>query len=304
MAVKSFLYYALEVPDQTVGEKFYCNFGLSQASARDDAVHLRPARLNRDSVLLYAGPKKRLHHLAFGAPGDDFQQIKESLRYHGVSEVDAPRNAPEGGIWIRDPDGNLIHIRNERAEAVPEDPPLTFNSPGRVLRIGERGCPDAELNSQPRRLGHVLLFSPNIDKQRDFYTRVLGFRLSDRCQDLVLFLRCTTDHHNVAFLASAAPGFHHGSFEVGSIDELAMGAARMKDRGWEPAWGPGRHVIGSNFFYYIRDPWGSFAEYFHDIDFIPEQCAWEPRNFPPEDALFRWGPPLPADFAENKELST
>ena len=303
MAVTSLLHYALEVPDQTIGEKFYCNFGLAPTSARDNAVHLRPAPLKRDSTLLYAGPRKRLHHLALGAPGDDFEQIKESLRRANVHEVDPPPNAPEGGIWIRDPDGNMINIRDERAEVGSADPPLSLNSPGHALRIGERGCPNADLNSQPRRLGHVLLFSPDIDRQRDFYTRLLGFRLSDRCQNLIVFLRCTTDHHNIALLASPAPGFHHGSFEVGSIDEIAMGAVRMQESGWEPAWGPGRHVIGSNFFYYIRDPWGSFAEYFHDIDFIPEQCAWEPRDFPEQDALFRWGPAPPADFAENKELN-
>ena len=302
MPVKSILHYALEVPNQTLGEKFYCNFGLAQTPAHDNAVHLRPALLKRDSTLLYAGPRKRLHHFALGAPGDDFQQVKESLHRAGVTEVDPPHNAPEGGIWIRDPDGNMINIRDERAEPTPADPPLTLNSPGRVSRVAERGCPEANFNTQPRRLGHVLLFSPDIDRQRDFYIRVLGFRLSDRSQNLVLFLRCTTDHHNIAFLASPAPGFHHGSFEVGGIDELAMGALRMKDSGWEPAWGPGRHVIGSNFFYYIRDPWGSFAEYFHDIDFIPEHCAWEPRDFPEQDALFRWGPPPPSDFAENKEL--
>src|SRR5207245_4510643 len=59
-----------------------------------------------------------------------------------------------------------------------------------------------------------------------------------------------------------------------------MGAAKMQEAGWQPGWGLGRHVIGSNFFYYIRDPWGSFAEYFHDLDYIPEHCAWEPRDFP------------------------
>src|ERR1043166_8759581 len=95
MAVTSLLHYALEVPDQTIGEKFYCNFGLAPASARDNAVHLRPAPLKRDSTLLYAGPRKRLHHLALGAPGDDFEQIKESLRRANVHEVDPPPNAPD-----------------------------------------------------------------------------------------------------------------------------------------------------------------------------------------------------------------
>jgi hypothetical protein len=46
----------------------------------------------------------------------------------------------------------------------------------------------------------------------------------------------------------------------------------------------------------------SFAEYFHDLDYIPEQCAWEPRDFPEADALSRWGPPVPDDFGLNREL--
>ena len=52
----------------------------------------------------------------------------------------------------------------------------------------------------------------------------------------------------------------------------------------------------------MRDPWGSWAEYFHDLDHIPETCAWQPRDFPPEDALYRWGPPVPEDFGVNREL--
>jgi catechol 2,3-dioxygenase len=92
------------------------------------------------------------------------------------------------------------------------------------------------------------------------------------------------------------------AFEVGSIDEIAVGAQRMLDAGCEPGWGVGRHVIGSNFFYYARDPWGSFAEYFHDLDHIPEHCGWEPRDFPEQDALYRWGPPLPEYFSHNTEL--
>jgi catechol 2,3-dioxygenase-like lactoylglutathione lyase family enzyme len=148
----------------------------------------------------------------------------------------------------------------------------------------------------------VLFFTPDVDRQLDFYTRVLGLKLSDRVKSIIAFLRCSTDHHNVAFLTSKGPGFHHASFQVGSIDEIAVGAARMRDAGWQLGWGMGRHVIGSNYFYYTRDPWGSFVEYYHDLDFIPEQCAWTPRDFPEEDSLYFWGPPPPPEFTENTEL--
>jgi len=301
MAVRALLHYALEVPDQTVGEKFYRSFGLTEDSGGDPAVRLRPAGLKREAVRLYAGPKKRLHHVAFGAPGDDFEATRESIKRAGVKEIDPPKGASGDGIWLRDPDGNAVNVRQEAAPLAPADPPLTLNSPGHIMRIGLRGYPE-HLEPRPRKLGHVLFFTPDMNRQIDFYTRVLGLRLSDRAQSIVAFLRCSTDHHNLAFLQSDRPGFHHGSFEVGSVDEMAMGATTMGDRGWEPFWGLGRHVIGSNFFFYIRDPWGSFAEYYHDLDFIPESCAWEPRDFPPDDALYKWGPPVPEDFGLNREL--
>jgi catechol 2,3-dioxygenase len=218
--------------------------------------------------------------------------------------VDAPRGAPEGGFWLRDPDGNAVNVRNEGRVPPPADPPLAINSPGHIGREGRRACPEAGQGARPRRLGHVLLFAGDLDRQLDFYTRVLGMKLSDRCQKIIVFLRCTTDHHNLAFLTSPGPGFHHGSFEVGNVDEIALGAQRMLEAGRPPGWGLGRHVIGSNFFYYVRDPWGSFAEYFHDLDYIPEQCAWEPRDFPEGDALYRWGPPVPEDFGLNRELES
>jgi hypothetical protein len=72
MAVRALLHYALEIPDLSVGERFYRNFGLADKSTRDEVVHLCPMRLPRESILLYPGPKKRLHHLAFGAPKDEY----------------------------------------------------------------------------------------------------------------------------------------------------------------------------------------------------------------------------------------
>src|SRR5512139_505074 len=99
MAVRALLRYALEVPDQTAGQTFYRDFGLVEGSARDGAVHLRASPGSRDAVLLYEGPRKRLHHLAFGAPGADYDVTREMVTRAGVAEVDGPRGAPDGGFW-------------------------------------------------------------------------------------------------------------------------------------------------------------------------------------------------------------
>jgi catechol 2,3-dioxygenase-like lactoylglutathione lyase family enzyme len=301
MPVRSLLHYALDVPDQTRGQRYYMDFGLRDATGGSDAVRLRPGAVGRDQVLLYGGSRKRLHHLAFAAPGVEYSIVRRSLAAYGARETDPPSGGPDGGIWVRDPDGHAVNVRDETPPVSAPDPPLQINSPGHAPRKLTRGVPPPDFVPAPRRLGHVLLFTPDMDRQIDFYTRALGLKLSDRSGTIVAFLRCTTDHHNLAFLTSERPGFHHGSFEVGGLDEIAMGARHMQERGWEPFWGLGRHVIGSNFFYYIRDPWGSFTEYFFDLDYIPEDAPWEPHDWDAKDALYRWGPECPAAFGVNVE---
>jgi catechol 2,3-dioxygenase len=75
----------------------------------------------------------------------------------------------------------------------------------------------------------------------------------------------------------------------------------MADKGYTRGWGLGRHVVGSNYFHYVGDPWGSWAEYGTDIDYIPADQDWQPGSHKPEDALKLWGPEPPSDFVANAE---
>jgi Glyoxalase/Bleomycin resistance protein/Dioxygenase superfamily len=129
-------------------------------------------------------------------------------------------------------------------------------------------------------------------------------RLSDRSEDVVAFTHCQggSDHHVIALAKSSGIGFHHASFMVGTPDEVGLGGCRMREKGHEKGWGFGRHAIGSNFFHYIRDPWGSYVEYYSDIDYIADSDSWEPGNWPLEDSLHTWGPNPPADMVHNYEL--
>jgi hypothetical protein len=49
----------------------------------------------------------------------------------------------------------------------------------------------------------------------------------------------------------------------------------------------GRHTIGSNFFHYNPDPWGSWTEWFSDIDQIDD--CWVAREWDVPPHL--WGTP-------------
>ena len=303
MTVRSLQHVALTVPDATAGRKFYTDFGLE---ARDDGKRMvfRCHGRDQDQVILVEGRKKKLHHLCFGARADALAGLKQRLEKNGTKILDAPADAPGDGVWFRDVDDALINVRAaEPAKWLPAQD-WRINNPGNLNRSGVPGHPPRDLAIRPRRLGHTLRFTPNMDKQIDFYTRVVGMKLSDRAQDIVCFLRSGeggSDHHLLAFLKDSRPGYHHASFEVANVDEIGVGACRLLDKGYRDGWGFGRHVIGSNFFHYIRDPWGSLAEYFCDIDYIPGDMDWKAKNYPPQDSLYVWGPRVPDDFGRNFE---
>ena len=303
MTIRSLQHVALAVPDPAAGRKFYGDFGL-EGREEGKRVVMRCHGRDQDQVILVEGKKKRLHHLGFGARAEGIEGLKQRLQQNGTPLLDAPREVPGDGIWFRDPDGALVNVRaGEPAQWLPA-PDWRINNPGHLNRVGVPGHPPRDLPIRPRRLGHTLLFTPRMEKQVDFYTRVVGMRLSDRAQDIVAFLRAGeggSDHHLLAFLKSDRPGFHHASFEVANVDEVGVGACRLLEKGYRNGWGFGRHVIGSNFFHYIRDPWGSLAEYFCDIDYIPGDMDWKPTNYPPQDSLYVWGPTVPEDFGRNFE---
>jgi catechol 2,3-dioxygenase-like lactoylglutathione lyase family enzyme len=305
MTVRSLQHIALTVPDATIGRKFYGDFGL-EGREEGKRVVMRCHGRDQDQVILVEGKKRRMHHIAFGARAEAIPGLKKRLEQNGTRLLDAPRESPGDGIWFRDPDDVLINVHAaEPAQWLPA-PEWKINNPGHLNRVGVPGHPPRDMPVRPRRLGHTLRFTPNLETQIDFYTRVVGMRLSDRAQDIVAFLRSGeggSDHHLLAFLKSDRPGYHHASFEVANVDELGLGACRLLEKGYRNGWGFGRHVIGSNFFHYIRDPWGSLVEYFCDIDYIPGDMDWKPKNYRPDDALYVWGPDVPDDFGRNFEAA-
>ncbi len=239
--------------------------------------------------------------MSFGAFEDDLGRFAERLQAHGVRRVDPPAGVESNGLWFHDHDANLVEIAvapktspNEKSQFVQSSAaPLVRGAPNRT----------AVKRTHPRRLAHVLMFTTDVTKAIDFYSRVLGLRLSDHSGDGIAFMHGMhgSDHHMIALGKSNAPGLHHLSWDVGSVDEIGLGAMRMLGKGYDKGWGLGRHVLGSNFFHYVRDPWGSFAEYSADIDFVPHDADWPAADHPPEDSFYVWGPNPPADFVHNYE---
>jgi catechol 2,3-dioxygenase len=301
LGVHSLDHFTLVVPDVAAAEKFYGLFGLDlkeEGGALALYTHGHPHRWGT----VAEGPRKQLNYVSFGAFEDDMPRFRERLERMRIDRLDPPKGFESNGLWFHDPDGTLIEIRV--AEKSSPSAKTRFDMVG-----GASGRANAPSRSkapavQPRRLAHILLFTRDIPKAIAFYRDVLGMRLSDRSGDLIAFMHGIhgSDHHMIAFVKSEGPGLHHCSWDVGSINDIGVGATHMADKGFAYGWGLGRHVLGSNYFHYVRDPWGSYSEYSCDIDFIPVDKDWQDGDHPAEDSFYMWGPNVPQDFAHNFEV--
>lgn len=305
MAVLGILSVTLDVPSLDEGVKFYTDAGLD-AVIDGDVAQLRCIGQDRSSIILRGGGrKKQLHHVALRA--DDLDQIAAGVKGAGGEVVPAPAGFADNGLWVTDPNGTRFHLVEHPADPeLAATPPFEINGPGRITRVRRSAMLPATHYGpvRPLRLGHVLLFSPDVMASVRFVTEALGMGLADRAQDVIAFTcaRRNSDHHVLAFAKSPGIGFHHASFQVVDPDEVGRAGRALLDKTGRGDWGVGRHTIGSNFFHYIQDPWGSWFEYYSDMDHIDDYALWSPTNYGMEDSLANWGPAVPGDFVHNYEV--
>jgi Glyoxalase/Bleomycin resistance protein/Dioxygenase superfamily len=184
---------------------------------------------------------------------------------------------------------------------------VTPNAPGSPVRLNERAPAVFDGPRPPRRLGHLVVGTPDLGATRDLLVSGIGCRVSDELEGIMVFLRCSTDHHNIALVHSPVPMLQHYSWECDDIDHVGhIGTALYRMDPSRHAWGIGRHFAGSNFYWYLKDPSGSFVEFYSDMDRIDDGEAWEARGRTPfnlERGANIWGPNLPPEFIEPSDLA-
>jgi catechol 2,3-dioxygenase-like lactoylglutathione lyase family enzyme len=299
-AAHSLDHFAISVPDLDEAERFYEAFGLEVRRSGDRlSLHTTGSEHRWATVVEQPGPK-RLQYVALGVYEDDVPVFERRIADRRLAI--APHEASNGaGLWLAGPDGLAIQLI-----VADKVSPSAASIPTATVRRPDSGaCPARSKAGRvhPRRLSHLLMFTRDVDASIAFYRNVLGLRLSDRSADIIAFLHGAhgSDHHLIALAKSDDGGLHHSSWDVGSVHEIGLGAELMRARGYTRGWGLGRHVLGSNYFHYVRDPWDSYAEYSFDIDFIGAEIDWPVADHPPEDSFYVWGPEPPADFVVNYE---
>jgi catechol 2,3-dioxygenase-like lactoylglutathione lyase family enzyme len=301
-AIHSIDHFALNVPSVAAAEYFFRAFGLDVSTAGDHAqvLDVRAADGHRWARVL-PSTSKSLAYLSLNCFEEDFDAIRNQVQAAGAQIVDGDHTPERIGFWFHDPDGNLLQVQvGEKTSPHEKTSSVVTGS-----AADERGARTRSVQKtvHPRRLSHVLLFTPDVLGAVDFYNKALGLRLSDKSLDIIAFTHAPhgSDHHLIAFAKSTARGWHHAAWDVDNVNEVGQGASQMAAAGFDKGWGTGRHVLGSNYFHYVQDPWGSFCEYSADIDFVSAGREWPAGDYAPEDSLYLWGPAVPRNFIHNTE---
>lgn len=161
--------------------------------------------------------------------------------------------------------------------------PERINSPGASpgRRPNEIGA-DETADALPITLSHAVLFAPELEKAEAFYVNRLKFSVVDRLVGAGPFLRpqANDDHHCLFLIGVPAQmqGLEHFAFHVQGPSALLLAGTRFVAKGYESFWGPGRHLLGSNWFWYFNSPMGVHVEY--DADMDKHDSSWKPRDLP------------------------
>ncbi len=298
------------VPDVRAAAEYYADFGL-RALDETGAVAASPPASGEirfatadggEQLRLVRSPRRRLVRMGIAADdADDLARIAEAL-----DRREHPYERGDGFLRTGEPAANIlveVTVESRLTMAPAESPPL--NRPGDTQRIDARSAVLSRVEPvRPRRLGHVVIGSTDREATRDFFLQGLGFRISDEVPGLASFMRCSDDHHNVLVQSAPIDFLHHTAWQVDDVDEIGRGATAMLEK--DPsrhAWGLGRHHLGSNFFWYLRDPAGNFTEYYSDMDCVVDEAVWKPEVLTGPKGLYSWGPPPPADFVEPSDVA-
>ena len=194
----------------------------------------------------------------------------------------AVKHLPGGAIETTDDLGFVLGFQLDSRKPVALQAEVV-NLPGSLpQRPLNHVAVDDAADLRPLTLSHVVYFVPDEARATAFYRDRLGFRETDRLVGAGPFLRpAGTPEHHTLFLIQTPPflqGCEHFTFHMAGPGAVLQAGSRFQAKGHASFWGPGRHRMGSNWFWYFKSPLGCNIEYDADMDLHDD--AWQARAVP------------------------
>lgn len=136
------------------------------------------------------------------------------------------------------------------------------------------------------RWSHAVVYVRDMENMLDFYTNVLGFRVTDRGPlgaeegpEIVFMSQVETDHHQMAFLnvrkdEESSNSVNHFAFRVTELDDVKRMNVLLKEDGRATNLNPLTH--GNAWSIYFSDPEGNGIEVFCDTPWHVPQPQGQP----------------------------
>jgi catechol 2,3-dioxygenase-like lactoylglutathione lyase family enzyme len=197
-----------------------------------------------------------------------------------AAELSSDRAVVHGDGCVRSHDEDGYPIAFQVTQRLPLAPqPSLVNVPGMTPMRPPNAIADFDSPVIPMTLGHHVFYTLDMERAERFYAR-LGFRVTDRFTGTGIFLRsgACAEHHNLYLIQrpDTPLGLNHIAFHVRDHLQLMIAGQQFIKKGGVSAWGPGRHIFGSNHFWYFKSPFGGNLEYDADIDVVDDQ--WVARE--------------------------
>lgn len=287
-------YVALNVTDFARSDRFYRDMlGLQAAGATAHGEHLYRCSRRHHDLILHQGSAPGLRRVAWQMESvEDLARLRRHLAHLGlaVHTMDADYCASMGldqAFQITEPHTGATF--EYCAELVDADTPYTPT----VTRIV--------------RLGHVVLGARDYETTERFFTDELNYRVSDRIDGAVTFMRCFPNplHHSFGLSKSDSNRLHHVNFMVTDIDDIGRALHRARKLDVPVVFGPGRHPPSESIFLYFLDPDGNTLEYSFGMEEFPEVAPREPRRLPLAlESIDYWGAAPQGEFGKGGAIET
>ena len=155
--------------------------------------------------------------------------------------------------------------------------------------------PPADLPFEIKKLGHMVLMVKDIKRSIDFYTQVMGMRVSDIYPETMMkggmaFMRFNNDHHGIGIVGGMKEDaknkeLHHLAFEVDTVAEVLRARDHLKKHNVKIDF-EGRRRAGAQIAVEFRDPDNHVLEIFWGLDKLgPDENARPPEEWREEFSL-------------------
>ncbi len=251
-------------PDLEGSRNFFVNvFGMTESGRQGDSVYLRAYDdYERHSLKLTASKLPGLGHVAFRTRSP--QALERRIAALKGTEFAVGWNNGDlchGPAYVcKDPDGHNVELYYETQwyEAPPELKPSLKNQ---AQRFPARGC-------NVRRLDHWNGLAVDIEANRKFFEKYLGFRLTEQIVldsgvEAAMWMTCTNKSYDFAYTkdhTGTKGRFHHVTYAVNSREEVLLAADICLEAEVKIETGPHKHAIQQTFFLYVFEPGGNRVE--------------------------------------------